>query len=163
MNVPLPINPRADAVGLIQAVTSNEAMDKLSCQLSSEQWDTLVRYLQPFALIPGQVLIAQGALDRHVYLIESGTLSVHYEDDKGRVRLAMLGAGAVVGEGTFFSHLPRSASVQAANPVKIWCMTPMRFTELSNRHPAIALQLSMGLGAVLAKRFVNKPKRIAIT
>ena len=42
-------------------------------------------------------------------------------------------------------------------------MTALRFKELSNRHPAIALELSLAMGGVLAKRFYNRPKRVAVT
>jgi CRP/FNR family cyclic AMP-dependent transcriptional regulator len=34
---------------------------------------------------------------------------------------------------------------------------------MSNRQPALALELTMALGAVIAKRMVNKPKRVAVT
>jgi hypothetical protein len=33
--------------------------------------------------------------------VESGTLSVHYQDEKERLRLAVVGPGSVVGEGAF--------------------------------------------------------------
>ena len=52
----------------------------------------------------GQVLIERNALDRTLYLIETGGLTVHYEDDKGRVRLALVGPGSAVGEGAFFTR-----------------------------------------------------------
>jgi len=58
----------------------------------------------------------QGAKDRTLYLVESGNLTVHFEDSAGYIRQAMVGAGSAVGEGSFFSHLPRSATVQAATP-----------------------------------------------
>ena len=60
-----------------------------------------MHYLQPFPLTQGQVLIEQGSRDRQVYLVEQGMLSVHLEDDKGRLRMAMLGAGTllVLGQG----------------------------------------------------------------
>ena len=79
--------------------------------------------MQPFAMQQGQVLIEQGSSDQTLYFIESGTLSVHYEDDKGRVRLALVAAGTVVGEGAFFSRMPRNATVQASNASKVWCLT----------------------------------------
>ena len=46
---------------------------------------------------------------------------------------------------------------------KVWCLTPIRFSELSNRHPNIALELAMALGSLLGRRLVNKPKRVAVT
>jgi CRP-like cAMP-binding protein len=98
-----------------------------------------------------------------LFLVESGSLSVHYEDSKGRVRLAMVGPGSAVGEGAFFSRQPRSANVNAAQPSKVWCMTAMRFTELSNRNPQIALEIAMALGGLVSRRLANKPRRVAVT
>jgi CRP-like cAMP-binding protein len=111
----------------------------------------------------GQVLIEQNAVDRTLYVIEAGGLTVHYEDAKKRLRLAIVGPGSAVGEGAFFTRLPRNATVQAAAPCKIWCLTPIRFTELSNRQPLVALEVAMALGSLVSRRLVNKPKRVAVT
>jgi CRP-like cAMP-binding protein len=135
----------------------------MSNPLSAAQWDTLSAYLQPVTLAAGHTLFNQGASERSLYFIESGSLSVHYQDEKERLRLAIVTAGSVVGEGAFFSHRPRSATVQATAPCKLWSLTAIRFTELSNRQPAIALQLVMAVGAVIAKRMANRRRRIATT
>ena len=148
---------------LVQAITANQADDAMTNTLTDAQWTAMNGYLQPLTLAPGQILIDQGATDRGVYWVESGSLSVHYEDDKGRVLLAMVAPGSAVGEGAFFTHNPRNATVQAAAPCKVWCLTPIRFTELANRHPAIALAIAMALGSLLGRRLVNKPKRVAVT
>ena len=163
MNAPLRAPVRFDVQGLVRAIADNQSNDSFSPALAPTQWELLGTYMQPFALMQGQVLIEQNGLDRTVYLIESGSLSVHYEDDKGRVRLAIVGPGSAVGEGAFFTRSPRTATVQAASPSKVWCLTPIRFTELSNRQPNIALQISMALGALVSRRLANKPKRVAVT
>ena len=163
MNAPLPTSVKFDIQALIKVIKQSESLDAFTPHLTLQQWDLLAGYLQPFALTQGQKLIEQGALDRTLYLIESGTLSVHYEDDKGRVRLAMVEAGSAVGEGAFFSRQPRNATVQAASTAKIWCLTPIRFTELSNRQPAVALEIAMGLGSLVSRRLMNKPRRVAVT
>ena len=103
---------KVDLHGLVQAISQSSAEDSLNNLLSAEQWDLLSSYLLPVALPAGQVLFAQGTTDRTLYLLESGSLSVHFEDEKQRLRLAIVGPGSVVGEGAFFSHLPRSATVQ---------------------------------------------------
>jgi len=141
----------------------SHACDALRCQFSTQQWDVLASYMQPFALQQGQSLIERGAVDQNLYFIEIGGLSVHYVDDQSRIRLAIVAAGSVVGEGGFFSHQPRSASVQATNACKLWRLTALRFKELANRHSPIALELTLALGAVLAKRLSNRPKRVAVT
>lgn len=163
MNAPLPTSVRFDIQGLASAIAHSHASDALRCQFTSQQWEVLATYMQPFALQSGQSLIEQGSADQTLYFIESGTLSVHYQDDKGRVRLAMVAAGSMVGEGAFFSRLPRSATVQASNACKLWCLTALRFKELSNRHSPIALELTLAMGGVLAKRLYNRPKRVAVT
>ena len=163
MNAALPTQLKFDIKGLIQAVAHNQSNDSFQPNLGPTQWDLLASYMQPFALMQGQRLIEQGALDRTLYLVESGSLTVHYEDDKGRVRLALVGPGSAVGEGAFFTRLPRNATVQAAGACKIWSLTPIRYTELSNRHPAVALEIAMALGSLVSRRLVNKPKRVAVT
>lgn len=147
---------------LAQAIAANQADDAMA-PLTDVQWAALNGYLQPLTLAPGQILIDQGSTDRGVYWVESGSLSVHYEDEKGRLRMAIVAPGTVVGEGAFFSHRPRSATVQAAAPSKLWALTALRFTELSNRQPALALSLAMAAGAVLSKRLGNRRRRVAST
>ncbi|MBX9936464.1 Crp/Fnr family transcriptional regulator [Giesbergeria anulus] len=158
----LPQNPPT-LQGLVRAIAESNADDSLSNPLTPAQWETLSTYLQPHTLEAGQVLFAKGVLDRTLYLVESGNLSVHYEDEKQRLRMAVVGPGAVVGEGGFFSHRPRSATVQAATPSRLWALPALRFTELSNRQPAIALALCMAVGAVVSKRLSNRRRRVAAT
>ena len=163
MNVLMPAVAPSDIQGLVRAIAHCGASDALRCQFSQPHWDILGAHMQPFALNQGQVLMEQGTLDRTLYVIESGNLSVHYEDKKSRVRMALVGAGTVLGEGSFFSHQPRSASVHASTPCKLWCLTPIRFTELASRHSPIALELTLALGSVMARRLYLRPRRVAVT
>jgi CRP/FNR family transcriptional regulator, cyclic AMP receptor protein len=148
---------------LIDALDNSPAYDRLPLKMPSAQWEQLAPFLQLVELGAGQTLMSQGENDRSVYLLESGSLSVHYEDGKGRVRLAMVGPGSVVGEGAFFSQLQRAATVQAAAPARLWLLSPVRWGQLCKSHPGIALEISQALGQVMARRVVNKPKRTAIT
>lgn len=154
---------RFDIQSLAQATRGCSALDAVPLNLTEAQWTTLADYLQPVSLQMGQVLIEQGVKDRTVYFVESGSLTVHYEDDKDRVRIAVVGAGSILGEGAFFSHLPRSATVNAGSHARLWCLTPLRFRELSTRYPSIALDLTVAMAAVLARRMYHKPKRVAVT
>lgn len=163
MNAPLPAALRFDIHSLARAISSCQASDALPCQFSELQWNALGTYLQPFPLSGGQVLMEQGAHDCTVYFIESGTLSVRYEDEKERTHLAMVGPGTVLGEGSFFSRQPRRATVQAASSCKLWCLTILRFRDMASRHSPIALQLSLAMGAVMARRLAIQPKRAAVS
>ena len=149
--------------GLCRAVAQNTSYDAFAPALSPQQWELLAAYMLPNDLSAGEVLINQGTHDRTLFFIESGALSVHLIGDKGQMQLAILNPGSVVGEGSFFSRLPRSANVVATGAARVWRMTPIRFAELANRQPSVALELIMALGAVIAKRMVNRPKRVAVT
>lgn len=150
-----------DLVAAIGAASPGE--DALRNTLAAAQWELLASYLQPVHLAAGELLFEQNAVDRNVYFVESGSMSVHYEDDKGRLRLALVGAGSALGEGSFFSHRPRSATVQASTACKLWMLSAVRFTELTNRQPAVALGITLALGSVLATRLVSRRRRVAAT
>ncbi|MFT7402540.1 MAG: CRP/FNR family cyclic AMP-dependent transcriptional regulator [Hydrogenophaga sp.] len=154
---------RFDILHLAQAMQMSSALDALPMKLADAQWRQLAEYLQPMSLPQGQVLIERGVKDRTVYFVESGSLSAHFQDSRQRVRMAMVGAGSLLGEGAFFSHLPRSATVNAGSDCRVWSLTPLRFRELSTRQPDIALELTLAMAAVLARRMHNKPKRVAVT
>ena len=163
MNAPLPTGLHFDVQGLVQATAHNQSLDAFHPSLNPKQWELLGTYLQPFAVRQGQVVIEQSASDRTVYLVETGQLTVHYEDDKGRLRLAVVEAGSAVGEGAFFTRQPRTATVQAASAAKLWSLSPIRFTELTNRQPELALEVAMALGSLVSRRLSNRPKRVAVT
>ncbi|MBC7214704.1 cyclic nucleotide-binding domain-containing protein [Extensimonas perlucida] len=154
---------RIDLSGLVAAVAQAPDDESLNNPLSPAQWDLLGTYLQPLTIPSGHVLFAQGSADRTLYFIESGNLSVHYQDEKERLRIALVGPGSVVGEGAFFAHRPRSATVQSTAASKLWALAALRFAELANRQPAIALGVAMAAGAVMAKRLGNRRRRVAVT
>src|SRR3954452_21679429 len=99
MNAPLRTPIHFDVQGLVHASAHNQSLDAFHPSISNKQWELFGTYLQPFAIQPGQVLIEQNANDRTVYFVETGKLTVHYEDDKKRLRLASVESGSAVGEG----------------------------------------------------------------
>lgn len=145
------------------AVAQNTSDDAFAPALQPTQWEILGSYLQFVELPPQQTLISEGAQDRTLYFIESGSLSVHRLSSSDQVKLAMVNAGSVVGEGAFFSRSPRSATVTAAAPCRLWRLTPLRFGEMANRQPSVALELTLALGLVMARRLRHKVRRVAVT
>lgn len=145
------------------AVAQNTSDDAFAPALQPAQWELLGSYLQFVELPAQQVLISEAAQDRTLYFVETGSLSVHRLSSSGQVQLAMINPGSVVGEGAFFSHLPRSATVTAATTSRLWRLTPLRFGEMANRQPRVALELSLALGLVMARRLRHKVRRVAVT
>ncbi len=158
---PLAQNPAVN--GLITAIAHNTEDGVLARHLGAQSWYIVADYLHPHEYERGHLLIVQGAPERKLYFLESGNLKVDVKTEQGLVQLAILGPGTVVGEGSFFSHLPRNASVLAYTPCKVWEMSPADFETLGKKHPGVALSLAMALSAILATRMLDVSKRIAIT
>lgn len=154
---------RPEIEGLIQAIAHDRADGLLARHVGVPAWYVVADYLQPHRYERGHVLISQGASDRTLYFLESGDLKVDVRTPQGLAQLAILGPGTVVGEGSFFSHQPRAASVAAYSPCKVWSLSPQDFQTLGTRQPAVALSLAMGLGAVVATRLLDVSRRIAVT
>ncbi len=65
----------------------------------------------------GETLFKAGDTSREMYIIRSGTVRVMIKHDNTFVPLTELGAGSYVGEMSFLTGVPRSASVIAQTPV----------------------------------------------
>ncbi len=148
---------------MVAACQQNSRESALGRHLQAQDWAHLRPFLHPTPLPAAQVLISQGAGDRTLYFVESGSLSVHFEDAAGRIHLAVVGPGSAVGEGSFFSHLPRNATVQAGRASQVWALSPERFDQLARQHPQTALALTLALGALVAERMLDRRKRISVT
>jgi CRP-like cAMP-binding protein len=163
MDVPFFSAAKHDIAGLVTAVKGNKADDTLGRFMTPLAWKVLAAYLSPEKVERGQILIAEGALDTTLYFVESGALRVHYGNPEKKVYVAQIGPGAVVGEGSFFSQIPRNATVQCAQPGRLWALTPSHFDTMAKKEPACALVLSMALGAVISTRMLDVSRKIAVT
>jgi len=163
MDVPFFKASKHDLTRLVEAVSANRSDDTLGRFMPSPAWDVLASYLSPEKVERGHMLISQGALDRTLYFVESGVLRVHYGSNNGDLQIALVSPGSVVGEGSFFSQIPRNATVQAIQPATLWALTPERFDRLSKKDPVTALSLSMALGAVISTRMLEVSSKIAVT
>ncbi len=133
---------------LAQAVGDLQAKDALPCRLSAEEWKALAPYLSMRFLRVGDPLMHEGEAERELFILADGELQV---STRGHV-IATLTPGSVVGEGTFFSGQPRSATVVPSTPGVAWGLHWDRFDALTRKQPRLAVHLVKGLAAVLAIR-----------
>jgi CRP/FNR family cyclic AMP-dependent transcriptional regulator len=136
---------------LKEAVQSLNAPDAFRPRFDEKQWAVFGSYLQQHKLRAGDLLIRHRDLDRNLYLLESGNLQV-YVPDAQRRPVAILRAGAVVGEPSLFGETPRMAQVEAMSVVQVWALTRNRFEELVMRQPELGIELLRSIGAVMAER-----------
>ncbi len=163
MNTFNPLAQNSAVNGLITAIARNTEDGVLAKHLGAQSWYIVADHLHPHQYERGHLLISQGAQDRNLYFLESGNLKVDVKTASGLMQLAILGPGTVVGEGSFFSRLPRSAAVVAYSSCKVWAMSPEDFEALGKKHPTVALSLAMALGAIVASRMVDVSRRITVT
>ncbi len=102
----------------------------------------------------GEVVIKEGNQDRSLFLIAQGTASVKIDvaGPTRSKRLATFSPGTVFGEVALLDKQPRSASVTADAELVCYELSEDGFTELTSRHPRIAIHLLMNIGAELSRR-----------
>ena len=133
---------------LVEAIAKLDAKDALQCRLTVSEWKELAPYLSVRFLRVGDALMEEGDSEREFFILADGELEVSV----GGNVIAKLHPGTVVGEGTFFSGQPRSATVTPSGPGVAWGLHWDKFNALSVKHPKVAIDLVKGLAAVLAVR-----------
>ncbi len=97
----------------------------------------------------GHLLTEKGLTQREIFVILDGAFEVH----DGDRRLAVLGAGDVIGEiGFFGTSGRRTASVTAASDGQVLVLRRRFVDELMQSDPACAAEILFGLARVLADR-----------
>ncbi len=108
---------------------------------------------------PGHVLIAEGEIPEHVFVIISGRVRVieAMPDAQTEVVLGELGPGEIVGELGILTERPRSATVVVLERTRCLALRRFHFLQALERSPALAL----GLAKLLARRLYDSDRRIA--
>jgi CRP/FNR family transcriptional regulator len=98
----------------------------------------------------GETLFERGDAGDGCYWLRRGVLAVQIASASGEQRiLAILGAGAVVGEIAMIDGRPRSATVQAVRDCELAFVSRAAFTEMISRHPELHSDIVTTLAARL--------------
>lgn len=154
-----------DITRLVQAMQTLNAEDAFRPRLNLDQWRVIAPYLTRHEIRAGDLLVKQGDADRTMYMLAQGSLQVFTAGGApGSNRIAILRAGSVVGEPGLFTDGPRMANVEAMTVCEVWALRGPRFEELSQRTPALALELLRAAGNVMAVRMrANLAKQTPFT
>jgi CRP-like cAMP-binding protein len=66
----------------------------------------------------GETLFAEGSTGRELFIIQEGRVGIYKDSPDGRIELAKVEAGGIIGEMSLLDTLPRSATVTALDNVK---------------------------------------------
>jgi CRP/FNR family cyclic AMP-dependent transcriptional regulator len=129
---------------------------------SDQDWNQLFRFTSIRSVMPGDALIRHGEPDRTIYLVLRGKLEVIVRagDGMSMGRVALVGAGSVLGELAFFDGGPRSAAAWAVDDCEVAAMTPDQYSAFDTSSPALARELLLALGRILAIRLRKTNARL---
>ena len=105
----------------------------------------------------GVVLIEEGLVSDRVIIVLAGDVDINTTDHQGNSqRLAVLSAGAMVGEMSWLEKRPAVADVVAATPCKILDLNVAVLDELSQRQPTVAAEWQRLVAQKLASQIQSQ-------
>jgi CRP/FNR family cyclic AMP-dependent transcriptional regulator len=127
-----------------------------------EDWKELFRFTSTRRVMAGDALIRRGEPDRTLYFVLRGGLEVIVRSADGLTmgRVAVVGAGSVLGELAFFDGGPRSAAAWAVDECEVAAMTPDQYAAFEQSSPALARELLFALGRILAIRLRSTTAKV---
>ena len=110
----------------------------------------------------GQVLVEEGQVGDWMLLLLSGTVDVTRRICEGDevARLAVIRAGAAVGEMSMLDGEPRYASCTAIDAVEFAVLTRQAVAALIKDHPGVGAKLLVKITQLLAQRLRNTTQQL---
>jgi CRP/FNR family transcriptional regulator, cyclic AMP receptor protein len=115
--------------------------------LSRKDLTRLARVSEDLEVEPGKVLCKEGETGQEFFVIVDGKVRI---TRKGR-RIATRGSGNFVGEIALLEDVPRTATVTAETPVRLFVLTRKDFRHLLDEHPGVERKVLRALARRLAE------------
>ena len=153
--------PATDAAGEKTTITPGMLRRvKALADLSDEQLDRFVQFMEPQTVQQWAQIVKQGDMDDGMYLILEGELRVRLMIGGKETILATLGAGECFGEIALFDQGPRSADVVSNKMSVLLKITADAFDRLRREAPELSAPILFSIGKTLAARIRADNKRI---
>ena len=115
---------------------------KLGAELTPAQLTALAERVAFRDLGAGEVLVAEGTADNHLYVLVSGALGVVRSAGTAEpVTLFTLAPGDLVGELSFIDATPHYASLLAVGPTRVFGLEREKLEALLPSHPEIVYRV----------------------
>ena len=115
--------------------------------LSRKELTQLARVSEDLEVEPGTVLCEEGEIGHEFFVIVDGKVKV---TRKGR-RVATRGGDEFVGEIALLEDVPRTATVTAETPVRLFVLTRKDFRHLLDTQPGVERKVLRALARRLAE------------
>lgn len=101
----------------------------------------------------GSVVMEEGTAGPRVVVLLEGIVQVLKRDEEGLEReLARVGPGGVLGEMSLIEAAPRSATVRALEPLRVFAMDRSTFNDMVEDGDPAALKMGLAIARVLSRR-----------
>ncbi|WJH37626.1 cyclic nucleotide-binding domain-containing protein (plasmid) [Aliirhizobium terrae] len=99
----------------------------------------------------GQDICRQGDQGDAAYVLLSGVADVIVSSAAGEVKVAVIGANAVVGEMAVLCNIPRTATVRAVSKLEVLRISKDHFLALTSEFPQVATEIMRTLATRLSR------------
>ncbi|MBC7906040.1 MAG: glutaminase A [Rhodospirillaceae bacterium] len=121
--------------------------------MSGDDLNALEQTLERLEFPAGSVIFREGDRAEQLFLLASGTVSVHVGVSAKRTkRLATLSPGVAFGEMALLDGSPRSAEVRADTAIVAFALDIERLKILAGERPTVERALLLNLGRTLSQR-----------
>ena len=111
---------------------------RLAADLAPDECDVLARIVEVRELGDGEVLVREGAVDGHLYVVAAGLLGVvKYLESDTRLTVATLAPRDLAGEMGFVDGTSYQSSLVALGSARVLAVDRERLESLLATHPAI--------------------------
>jgi CRP/FNR family transcriptional regulator, cyclic AMP receptor protein len=118
-----------------------------------EEYEQVLALLEQKSFAKGDMILDEGKLKQDLWIVVQGSCEVLKKNkSKSQKQLAILEAGAVFGEMSFFEKAPHSATVRALSAIKLMRLTRENFEILQAKSPSAAYKIAVSVLAVMAQR-----------
>ncbi|MBM4398268.1 MAG: cyclic nucleotide-binding domain-containing protein, partial [Deltaproteobacteria bacterium] len=121
-------------------------------ELTPDDKQALMELAEPVSFRPGQVIVEQGQSLAVLLMIIRGSAAVRVAQEGVSVEVGQVRPGEVVGEMSFVSWEPASATVVALDEVVALRFEMEWMESLISRHPRTGVRLFHSLAGILAQR-----------
>ena len=102
--------------------------------------------------VPGEVLIREGEVNTHLYIVLHGTFNITTHAPGNEVHLDTVGAGDCLGEVAIFNPDRASATVTSLLAAKLWTIEVGPLQEFLLDWPSYGCAAILGINIMLSRR-----------
>ncbi len=109
--------------------------------LTTEEFATLYHYLKHKTLSHDQVIVNQGADQKSLFFINSGSIRLYYHQNGSDVLIKTLGKGSVLGAGAFFDATVWTVSASSVGHATVSILNLEDISSWADEYPALEPKL----------------------